>query len=79
MLYMVWTTIRGEEDKAVVLQISLERDINTELLRLYSAVVLGAAVGLSGQGVAAPSSSQPTCSQPPRSAGQINVPENPCS
>lgn len=69
---MVWTTIRGEEDKAVVLRISLERDINRELLCLYSAVVLGAAVGLSGQGVAAPSSSQPhTCSQPPRSAGQI--------
>ena len=45
---MVRTTIRGEEDKAVVLQISLERDINGELLCLCSAIGLGTAVGVSG-------------------------------
>jgi len=51
----------GEEDKAVVFKITLEREINGELLCLCSAVVLGAAVGVlehKDQG-AAPSSSQP--------------------
>lgn len=45
--YVFWMAIRGE-DKAVVLQMLLERGIDGELLHLCSAVVLGAAVGISG-------------------------------
>lgn len=64
-------TIR-EEDKVVVLQLSLERDINGELLCLCSAILLGTAVGFLGHGDpgAAPSSSLPrACIQPPRLTG----------